>query len=543
MRSEWPAAALWCCFLLRLAFYSAALPLWEGYDEWAHFAVVRAVAHGQALPSRDGPLPRDVEESLLLAPVAWDLKYFPAPSLTHDDFWRLPATERAARAAAFHALPREWRKQSGTGPLRAYEALQPPLYYWLMAPLLWIFPDAPLAAQVLLLRLAAAFIASLALPFVYFAARRFFGDPRLALACAAVVALMPELAFDVARVGNDCLAVLLFTILTALALGVTRESRGVALWLGIVLGFGLLTKAYFLTAIPAVALILAPFGAAALARGMLPPLLLAGWWYAHNLFTTGTLSGLSESVTLRGQGAFAVLSRAGEVPWRTAVDSILLSHLWFGGWSGLTVRSWMYHLLYALAGAALAGCCLRSVKRQGGDVLRLTDRSLWSRLCVGGRRGGEFHGDSLWRPLLIYGFFWLGQCYNVLLIFLSKGVPTSMGWYLYAVVGAEVILCTAGLAALVPKRARAWPALSGVILFAALDLYTLNAVAIPYYTGMIRHRANGSLEALHSAAFQGVFDRLAIFSAAAPSLLSVLWVLYLAATFAIAALALRRHNS
>jgi hypothetical protein len=32
------------CFLARAAFYSAALPLWEGFGEWSHFAAIRRVA-------------------------------------------------------------------------------------------------------------------------------------------------------------------------------------------------------------------------------------------------------------------------------------------------------------------------------------------------------------------------------------------------------------------------------------------------------------------------------------------------------------------
>lgn len=32
---------LWTCFLLRGFFYCSFLPIWEGYDEWAHFAFVQ----------------------------------------------------------------------------------------------------------------------------------------------------------------------------------------------------------------------------------------------------------------------------------------------------------------------------------------------------------------------------------------------------------------------------------------------------------------------------------------------------------------------
>lgn len=509
MRREWAVAALWCCLLMRLAFYAAALPLWEGFDEWAHFAVIRAMASGHPLPDRDFPLPRDVEASLELAPVPWELRHLEPPSVTQDAFWQLPAVERDQRQAAFRRLS---DGRIGSGRLRAYEALQPPLYYWLMTPVLWLARGASLTLQVLLLRFAAVLIASLTLPFAYLAAREFFRDHRLAMGCAAVIALMPEFAFDVARVGNDCLAVTLFTALTWLALRVSRAAPGTVFTLGIVLGLGLITKAYFLTAIPALFLILIPLGRTALACGILPAIPIAAWWYVHNLLTTGTLSGLSESVTLRGYGSASMLARLPEVPWGTAVDSILLSHLWYGGWSGLTLRSWMYHLFYVIMLAALAGCALRLRSAQ--------------------------HLRALW----IYIFFWLGQLYNVLLIFLSKGVPTSMGWYLYAVVAAEAILCTAGLAALLPKQKRPWPVCLGVSLFSALDLYTLHAVAIPYYTGMIRHRANGALAAFHTADYIGfstTFDRLAAFKGVPAAGMVGLWILYLAATVTIVALAFR----
>jgi len=50
--------AIWLCFLARAFFYCAALPLWEGFDEWSHFGVVERMAfRGELLVSRDSPLP------------------------------------------------------------------------------------------------------------------------------------------------------------------------------------------------------------------------------------------------------------------------------------------------------------------------------------------------------------------------------------------------------------------------------------------------------------------------------------------------------
>jgi len=50
----------------------------EGFDEWGHFAVIRAMAvRGELLVARDSPIPRDVEASLQLAPVPWDMRHYP----------------------------------------------------------------------------------------------------------------------------------------------------------------------------------------------------------------------------------------------------------------------------------------------------------------------------------------------------------------------------------------------------------------------------------------------------------------------------------
>src|SRR5437764_711225 len=78
--------------------------------------------------------------------------------------------------------------------LGAYEALQPPLYYWIAAPLLWLLRGASLATQAFGLRWASVVLGSLVIPLMFVLARKIFRDDRAALGCALVVALMPELA-------------------------------------------------------------------------------------------------------------------------------------------------------------------------------------------------------------------------------------------------------------------------------------------------------------------------------------------------------------
>jgi hypothetical protein len=214
-----------------------------------------------------------------------------------------------------------------------------------------------------------------------------------------------------------------------------------------------------------------------------------------------------------------MLTAIPHVPWVRAIDVILASHIYFCGWSSLTVRSWMYHVFFAIAILAALGLVLR------------------------------LRGPALLWLAAVYGFFWLGQLYNVLLQYLTKGLAGSMGWYMYAVVGCEVVLCVVAFG-----RFRVWAATLGTVLFGLLDLYSMHWVAIPYYTGMIGHRANGTLAALHLSGFQAVgfvaaAERLAMNKCSwiGPPVLIGLWLLYWAGTIGIMALmlivALKRKRS
>jgi 4-amino-4-deoxy-L-arabinose transferase-like glycosyltransferase len=501
-------AAIWLCFLARAVFYCAALPIWEGYDEWSHFAVVQRMAfRGEALVSRSAPIGRDIAESLELAPVAWECRTLAPPSLTQDDFWQLRAEERADRESRFRAIPVSAARQDSTGPLQAYEGLQGPLYGWIMAPVLLVASHAHLSTQVLLVRLFGVLLVSLIIPMTYRTARFVLGEGS-ALGCAAVVAVMPEFLIDTARAGNDGVAAVLFTAVIWLSLEVLRYglTRGRAIALGAALGFGLLAKAYVLTALPPVAILL--LWKERNRRSLVVPLVafgIAGWWYMRNQLTTGAVTGMWESALRSNAGIGEQAQQIGRIPWGVAIDSILFSHLYHGGWSGLTVRSWMYHLLYFMIALGAVGLVVRAWRN-------------------------ELAGAGGWVLLLaFFGSFWLGQLYHVIPMFMVWGIPSSMGCYLYAVVAAEVVLCVAGLRALVKPAAAI-----GVALFALLDLYTIHMVAIPYYSGLIAHRPNGAVAAFYPSreAIAQMLPRMAMFKSPLLSegLLAALWIAYAGAT-------------
>jgi Dolichyl-phosphate-mannose-protein mannosyltransferase len=536
--------AIWLCFLARGLFYCSFLPLWEGYDEWAHFAVIdRMVTSGRLLIDRKERASCEVEQSLELAPVPWELRTMPPPSLTQDAYWQLASRERSERQQRLRQAAREATREPCPSAPPIYEALQAPLYYWLLSIPYQVASGAPLTDRVFLLRYVSLGIASLAVPLAYLLVLRVGESVAAALGAAALMSAVPELMVDVCRVGNECLGIVIYTRLTLLCFDLTTTSvrRQTGFRIGVALGLGLLTKAYFLAALPALAAVYLwriwrgperralVYHAAATASVAMA---IAAWWYVRNYLTTATWSGLYEAVELRHSSWPRFFAGVRQVNWPRAFDSILMSHIWFGGWSSLVLRSWMYHAVESFAAVGSAGI-LRTLVTQK-PVRR----------------------SSLFPLLAVYVFFWIGELYNVLLLFMSKGVSTSMGWYLYAVGGAEVTLLLSGLAAIVPARVRQRVLPLLVLCFVALDFYSVHFVSIPYYAGLTAHRyytgltaagSAGSVSAFHisqlaSMGISGVLERLAENKPGwlGPGALAGAWAAYCAASLLLLGLAARR---
>lgn len=479
---------IWACFIARGFFYCAALPLWEGFDEYAHFAYVQKIAMGHGWfvrPETRASL--EVESSISLVPMPWVLRLDPPVHETYESYWRLPVEERRSRQHRLIALPRSLATQdSNFVPI---ESQQPPLSYWLMAPLYLALANLTLPARVLALRLVNLLLASVAVPAAWTAARRVFtansestkANPDasgIALATAAVVALMPEVMFDAARVANSGLSIALYSVLAVCLLWVADGKKGAAIGAGVAVGLGLLAKAFFLTAVPAFILVLVwavwkrRTGPRSAASGLGLAAAISAWWYVRNIAVTGSLSGVLQDAALRHVPLGERLRHAPDVNWPSALDSTFFTFIWFGGWSFLQLRAWIYHFFALVALLAVLGLAVAWVRR------------------VPARR-------RLSVLVALYSFFCVGLAYHALMTFLTTGISSSAGWYLCAVVVPGTVLAVAGLRTLAPARIR--PYVAGVLAsaFALLDLYGMLFVAIPYYTGLLAHKPNGFLDAFH----------------------------------------------
>lgn len=537
---RWLLVLVWVAFLLRGLFYCVQQPMWEGYDEWAHFAYIQQIAEKGTLPDRGDPVSNEMQRSLQLVPLSKAAAADVAGRITHESFWRLTRSERNERERILLELSPNAAAVEVSVIAPQYEAQQPPLYYLLLMPGYSAMRNLSLPARILGLRILSVLTASVVVFLGFSVARRVFGDPALSIVAVALMASLPGLLIDISRVGNESLAIVLTSAVLLCALRASDSAAGWRdwLWLGLAMAVALLTKSYTLAFIP--------LGACAALASVVrhPPawkravagcclswglaLAIAGWWYASNWVETGTLSGeqldsIAAKLTSVDKAA-AMFS----MNWLRVADAAMFSHVWIGGWSFLVVRSWMYRVFEVIAGLAAAGCAVYLVRLSGGTPQA---------------RVKEILKGPVWLIAMVYALMCLAVAYHSLVAFIAAGQTTALGWYLYAAVVAEVVLLVLGIAVLMGKRCAAAGAAGVSVLVAALDLYAAHFLLMPYYTGMIGRRASGALESFHVDKLVGNFGemlrRLSINEPTAvnEATIAVLWVSYVCATLGLAVLA------
>ena len=518
---------IWAFFIIKSTFYCFLFPLWEGFDEFAHYGFVQYIAVQRGLPEPDARLSRDVEESLALSPLPWTLRDWLPPHVTHDGYWQLAPTERDFRGNQLRNIPNSLRQQSGVGYL--YEGKQPPLYYWILSMVFGSLSSLRLIDAVFILRLVSIMIASIVVPVTFVTAEYVFHNKTRALQVTALVAALPGLYIDIARVGNDSLAIPLFSLFVYACVRTTDEPRHIS-WAAFFLALGLLTKAYFVTAIPVFVLLFIWTAYSQPRRAFTLPAIFSiallggipGWWYYRVL--QNPQSGFwIDTAASQSTGILNTFRQIPSVDWRNALHSISGSHIWVGGWSFLQVRTWMYQVFEGMLFLAVLGSLL-ALFGYSADLLTKIRRA--HLVLLGG----------------IYGCFLAGMGYHVLVNSLNAHISTSPGWYLYAAILPEALLISIGLLLLTPTRWRAIVLPVSTGCFALLELYTVHFQLIPYYTGFIAHGPSGAVHSFYLSQLRdgGLATMFARLCTNKPEYLSMagmacLWLSFVLATVGIIA--------
>ncbi|WP_454859824.1 DUF2142 domain-containing protein [Promicromonospora soli] len=264
----------------------------------------------------------------------------------------------------------------------------PPLYYAVAALVLrgTGLAEARWDHQLLALRL---FDVALLLPVPLLAAaaaRRLSGSRPAALVAASFTLFVPQAGHIMGSVTNDALVTLsgaVITYLCVVVLGGDLRAR-TAVWLGLALGVGLLTKVMVAFALPmvAAAYLVAPGSRARRLRGTLlagaVALVVGGWWWLRNLLVLGTV----QPVGIPDR--FAEGEPAGLWHFlRTGVT--LLTRSFFGnfGWLELRIPDGVFWTAAVTIGvlAVIAMVRLPDTRRAVG-VLLMLPAALWLAVLV-----------------------------------------------------------------------------------------------------------------------------------------------------------------
>lgn len=420
-------------FLLLLALYAVLValfavrtPAWQTPDEPAHYNYIRQVVEGTLLP--------------IIEDGDWD-----------------NATLEQLKAERFQG------ELSAAIPAIEYEDHQPPLYYWLAAPV-YALTDGSLIA----LRLFSGFLGVFTLGIAYATVRLLYPDaPWVALVAVAFIAFLPQHLMILGSVNNDALA---GAVMSALLYGCLRyRLRGDVhpAWLGLGLGVVVLSKTtiYFMAAVVLLAALLRWRAERAswpqLMRALLLITLAAGgfalFWFGRNVLTYGfpDIMGLRahDDVVVGQLRTADLIAQIGLVDYLIQLKTTTFQSFWGQfGWMGVPMHNLFFEgesLAYIYAGA----------------IMLLAAFGLWI-----GRSRSPLKPDRRDAHLILLSV--AGLAVLVFLYYNTQFVQFQ-GRYLFSALIPFSLWLSLGLTALGRRFGAPWLALVAPLGLAALSFYVI----------------------------------------------------------------------
>jgi hypothetical protein len=474
------------------------MPLGEGFDELWHFAYVQRVAQlGKVPESHASHLSKEALAFLQLHPVPWAVhNNFPALP-PYEEYWRHPESrtsldEQVAAirfAGAYPEVPNDTSAQ--------YESHQAPLYYFLAAPVFAVCSRyLSFVHTFTAIRIFSVLLASSIVPATFLLARSALKDFNAAASAAALLVVYPGLYPSVTRVSNDALVLpLACWTLFCLIRFLEKSTPQRLMVLQALLVAGLWTKAFFIPIAAGVLLCLIYTGRLRAAAFVLAFSMLGAPWYISNFIQSHAVTGLPEEIS-GTTSSITVVQALSRLNWINLFRVLRSSHIWTGNWSFLSVRVWMYQVVFAAYLIGILG------------LFRGRLRNRWAMAALG----------------ICYAAFLAGLIYYAIIVFRSEGLSVAEGWYLAPMIPAEIVLFVAGIQSLLGRYHRWAIAFSQTALTLFL-VYTAAFIEVPYYAGITAHASNGQVGTYHPhiSDFPMMTERLLRFHSSIP--IEVPWIL------------------
>lgn len=352
-------ALLLSVFLLTGIAYSLIVPPFETPDEIYHYAVARHLAAGNGLPVQGPEMTGSWEQEGSQPPLYYSLVALLTAGIDQSGLDGFAVRNPRANLGDPH--------QPGNKNYMLFSAESRPL------------KGVNLALHIG--RWTSVALGTFTVLFAYLLARFAFPADRWArLLATAMVATIPQFSFISASVSNDIMVtVVSAAALVWLAAICSRPWReGIRKWewigIGLLLGLGALSKLQGLGLLPLTAfVVLKRFGRNrewnTMLRGAVQAgcmvLIVAGWWYARNLYLYGDLFGTTNLLSVTGQRVeiLSIQGLFGEL------RGLQMSFWGIFGWFSILLPPWVYSLFELLTALAVSGAIIaliRNLKSERG---------------------------------------------------------------------------------------------------------------------------------------------------------------------------------
>lgn len=485
--------------------YIFITPIFEGFDETAHYSSIKQIALTKTIPIYGKSfVDQGVESYRGPKPYSSGTPPFDGDLVSSKFFAN--ADDVSNYTTHYRNAPQEQNFKFGAQP--NWQAQHPPLYYLLMAPVYDLTASMPFFSQFRILRVLSYLLAFLG---VFFAclgmlAKKCQNPGEHLIGLLAYPLILPMFFLEFGRLGNDSLCLALSGIaywITVSGEPVSGLSPKRAIALGLTCGLGLLTKAFFIP------ITFGTFAYLLWARLngrkelmqwrelvssplliLLVALIVGGGWYAYKFMVYGDLSGSDEAVQVAAQGGMLKGLKANFhlFPLVRGLIVWLPTYQWAGTWSLARLPVWMQIpsiILLIVVGLGIS-------------------RELLSR----------HRHDMVWWSVVITGLFLGGLVWHVFVAMALGQVPTSPGWYLHTIMPWVAPVIGAGLYRLVKTGRMAKTLLA--VLFICTFLYQMVSTwcLITLYSACSIKAADKSFVFLKGyycvSGIDQIFDRLSV---------------------------------
>jgi hypothetical protein len=289
---------------------------------------------------------------------------------------------------------------------------------------------------------------------------------------------MPLFYFDTSRIGNDSLGVPIFTAMILLCGVIWNKNWSYLLTAGlaIILGLGLLTKAYFTAAIPpitALFLLKNLYDRTSLKNFLnhlvilfIGSLMICSWWYIRNYINYGTFTGLYESIIDNSDNSRSWYLAIFDINLGRFFRRVLDTHLWPGHWSFVKIPKYFsraYRIIFFLGFFLFTIRILHAIVKKREKKENFTNILIW----------------------LFYTIFWIAMYYHTLQAWNLMGHIMTGGWYLCAVIVFEVVILVKACSFFIRKGSLQFITYLAIFFFFIItETYGIFLRLLPFYSGI-----------------------------------------------------------